>query len=86
MSYRSELIQSAAVIVSMIEDFDSGVANVSKSHTSAILTQIFEERQQQDDKWGPQHHSPELWLTILMEEVGEAAQAYLHEVEGEYTP
>lgn len=29
----------------------------------------------QDSKWGPQSHCPERWMTILMEEVGEAADA-----------
>lgn len=33
----------------------------------------------QDAKWGRQDHSAELWLTILMEELGEAAKAYLDE-------
>ena len=37
------------------------------------------ERDAQDGKWGEQHHSDEKWLTILMEEVGEAAKAVLEE-------
>ena len=37
------------------------------------------ERDAQDEKWGEQHHSDEKWLTILMEEVGEAAKAVLEE-------
>lgn len=36
------------------------------------------ERVRQDIKWGPQHHSPEWWLAILMEEVGELAETILH--------
>ena len=39
------------------------------------------ERNNQDKKWGPQHHSDEKWLTILMEEVGEAAKAVLEKDE-----
>lgn len=39
----------------------------------AIL-KIVEERQRQDAKCGPQHHSPYEWLPILMEEVGEMSQ------------
>lgn len=39
------------------------------------------ERNAQDAKWGPQHHSDEKWLTILMEEVGEAAKAVLEKDE-----
>lgn len=33
------------------------------------------ERQRQDRKWGQQNHVPLVWLPILMEEVGEYAQA-----------
>ncbi len=40
----------------------------------AILTAIAKERERQDLKWGEQNHSPEKWMTILMEEVGEAAK------------
>lgn len=31
----------------------------------------------QDAKWGEQNHDPEIWLSILTEEVGELAQAML---------
>lgn len=33
----------------------------------------------QDGKWGAQRHSPSDWLAILVEEVGELAQAVLKE-------
>lgn len=33
------------------------------------------ERIQQDVKWGEQNHSNEKWLSILLEELGEAATA-----------
>ena len=39
------------------------------------------ERNAQDEKWGPQHHSDEKWLAILIEEVGEAAKAVLEKNE-----
>ena len=35
------------------------------------------ERFRQEDKWGEQNHSPEWWMQILMEEVGEVAKALL---------
>lgn len=35
------------------------------------------ERNAQDEKWGEQRHSDEKWLTILLEEFGEAAKAVL---------
>lgn len=37
------------------------------------------ERNDQDEKWGEQRHSDEKWLTILLEEIGEAAKAVLEE-------
>ncbi len=45
-----------------------------------ILQEIRDERQRQDDKWGSQRHLPPYtWMTILMEEVGEVAQAALEQ-------
>ena len=45
-----------------------------------ILQEIRDERKRQDDKWGSQRHLPPYtWMTILMEEVGESAQAALEE-------
>lgn len=38
---------------------------------------ILHERDRQDAKWGEQNHAPEVWLTILGEEFGEACQAAL---------
>lgn len=42
-----------------------------------IIQEIVEERYIQDKKWGEQDHHPLFWLTILMEEVGEASRAVL---------
>ena len=42
-----------------------------------ILGEVNQERHKQDKKWGEQNHCPEFWLTILMEEVGEAARGAL---------
>ncbi len=95
-AYRKELIQVASVAVSMVEDFDYGVADSSRTltadrpkttqskrtQTAPILSKIFEERQRQDAKWGPQHHDLATWMVILMEEVGEAADEV--ELSGEF--
>jgi NTP pyrophosphatase (non-canonical NTP hydrolase) len=43
--------------------------------TMDILSRISSERNRQDEKWGLQRHSPERWLTIAVEEIGEMAQA-----------
>ena len=73
MNLREELIQVAAVCVSIIEDIDEGVALLGL-HTNDIIMEILDERFEQDKKWGPQHHDWVSWLLILMEEVGEAAE------------
>jgi NTP pyrophosphatase (non-canonical NTP hydrolase) len=40
-----------------------------------IIDDLTKERIRQNKKWGEQNHSPEKWLAILAEEVGEAAKA-----------
>lgn len=47
-------------------------------------SEIRNEQLRQLDKWGVQSHSPERWLTILTEEVGEVAKAILEENSLEY--
>lgn len=39
-----------------------------------IFKEIKKERERQDQLWGKQNHEPLLWLSILMEEVGEASK------------
>ena len=42
-----------------------------------IFEEIITEMERQYYKWGDQHHTDSVWLTILIEEVGEAARAIL---------
>ena len=92
MKSSEELIQILAVGVSILEDERFGSANSSerlgrptdrkqskKTQTSPFLAQIFEERRRQDDKWGPQHHTPVEWAMILIEEMGEWAGEIIEE-------
>lgn len=44
---------------------------------SKALDSILAERLRQDARWGEQNHDPITYLSILMEEVGEMAQAAL---------
>ena len=44
-----------------------------------VLNQIRAERERQNKKWGEQNHDDYRWLAILTEEVGELAQAILHD-------
>lgn len=44
-----------------------------------VIGEIIEERRRQDAKWGTDdNHDNEVWLAILMEEVGEFAECILH--------
>lgn len=70
---RAELIQVAAVAVAIVEDLDYGAAD--RTTLSGVVIEVLYERKRQDDKWGPQHHDPTVWLAILGEEFGEACQA-----------
>jgi len=47
----------------------------SLSIRNAVLNQIVNERLKQDAMWGKQRHDYGTWLAILIEEVGEVAQA-----------
>lgn len=42
-----------------------------------ILGEVKTERIRQDNKWGEQNHDLNVWLTVLMEEVGEVARNIL---------
>ncbi len=42
-----------------------------------IFDLIDVERQVQEKKWGTQEHAPEFWMLVLVEEIGEAARAFL---------
>lgn len=39
-----------------------------------VMGQIKQERERQNEKWGDQDHTDEMWLAILIEEVGEVAK------------
>ena len=49
---------------------------------SRAYRQVAVELQRQDDKWDQRDHVPAFWMNILMEEVGETAQAVVeHDLE-----
>lgn len=43
--------------------------------TESVLAEVKEHRKFQDQRWGQQDHDPFFWLAILVEEVGEVAEA-----------
>jgi NTP pyrophosphatase (non-canonical NTP hydrolase) len=47
------------------------------AQTDIACLAVHRERRAQDAKWGPQDHDATVWLAILAEEVGEAAQEVL---------
>lgn len=49
-----------------------------------ILLQVQRERLRQNMIWGEQKHSADRWLTILQEEVGEAAKSILESDDQNY--
>ena len=49
------------------------------SNIDTVFEIIRMERQRQNDKWGEQNHDDYRWLAILTEEVGELAEAILHD-------
>jgi len=73
---REELIQVAAVAIAAVTDLDYGTTRPDDDGWP-VFEAVIAERERQESKWGPQHHSPMEWLTILGEEFGEACRAVL---------
>ena len=48
---------------------------------TGIFALISNERERQIEKWGVQRHTPGDWVLILMEEIGEACEAFLEQRE-----
>ena len=43
------------------------------------MEEILAEREKQDQKWGEQNHDTQMWVAILMKEVGEVRKAICEE-------
>lgn len=85
---QSEIVQVAAVAAAMLENMQFGKAysralaapgggGVYDQQGAIVAQQIREERFAQDYKWGIQDHTLVEWMMILLEEVGELADALL---------
>lgn len=83
VSYRSELIQVAAVALAAVQVVDQGTTHLDSPEGARqlriLLREVGIERERQELKWGPQTHNRAWWLTILAEEFGEAARAVLED-------
>lgn len=55
---------------------DRGILNYSRAKTADqfVLWEVAQERLRQEKLWGEQNHTQMIWLGILAEEFGEAAQ------------
>lgn len=84
MGLREEMIQVAAVAVAVVQDLDGGTTKIDYfGHLTHWLDEVQRERMNQEKKWGPQHHTPEEWMAILAEEVGEAGNEVWRDSIGE---
>lgn len=57
-------------------DLKKVLSNFQERFTETIQL-VSDECNRQDSKWGKQHHSNEMWLKILLEELGEVANSML---------
>jgi len=64
-------------VCAFIRDLHARAGECEATPRDLAFASIITERTAQDAKWGEQNHSTEWWLAILMEEVGELAQAIL---------
>jgi len=69
------LESSAAVMMFPPRECPDCGGSGKKRETRNVLTRIQDERRQQVLKWGEQNHALDRWMTILLEEIGEAAKA-----------
>lgn len=53
------------------------MADLAPKTREILIARILDERRRQDEKWGQQDHSVNVWHAILSEEVGEVARAIL---------
>lgn len=67
----AEVRRLARVLTAEVEQRDGGLHQVPQ------LAEVLAERERQDAKWGEQNHHAFAWLGVLVEEVGEFAQAAL---------
>ena len=76
---RDEAVQVAAVALAIVQWIDTGHTPATPMALSVAFASAAEERRRQEDKWGDQQHPIEWWLAILIEEVGELAEAALED-------
>lgn len=76
MSKLAELLSSIRPVDVYSDEAPTLFKDASDEMTPA-LEDVLDERIKQDKKWGEQNHNPYIYLAILLEEIGELAQAIL---------
>lgn len=69
--FTTEMIQVEAVANVIVEDID--YPSTDGRYIDHVQVEVRKERERQIKKWGAQSQAPPIWMVILMEEVGEAA-------------
>lgn len=74
--FKTASVHAAACILETLHGSKTSKRYLIKPTTNQTINkEIQTERERQDKKWGKQDHTPHYWMVILMEEVGEAANA-----------
>jgi NTP pyrophosphatase (non-canonical NTP hydrolase) len=58
-------------------EYQEIIMRIDALKNDKALLRVLTERLHQEGKWGEQNHDPFIYLTILMEEVGELSEAAL---------
>lgn len=86
MTYRSELVQVAAVCLAAAQVAETDTSSLLKGDAEGLrgrwslehlLNEVRAERERQEVKWGVRHGedaTPLFWFDVLLEEVGEIAE------------
>jgi NTP pyrophosphatase (non-canonical NTP hydrolase) len=82
LAFAQKLQQACLLDINLHDLLQDDVARLLDEFASTTLTpelrELVKERQRQNEKWGEQNHSLPVWMLILTEEVGEAAEAVLN--------
>jgi hypothetical protein len=71
---RRDLIQVAAVACAAAQDLVVGHDGPDEAALGEVIGDVLAERQRQYELHGCQHHPVEVWLVILMKQMGDVAR------------
>lgn len=76
-SIRNGILETISELMYQRDAANARAEKAEATLNAPALASVLEERIRQDGKWGEQNHNPYIYLAILVEEVGEMAQAAL---------